>query len=297
MPSSSSQQKSKTTHLPVDQLQPNPFQPRSKIQTKDIQDLIKSVKEHGILEPLLVAHTPAGYQIIAGERRWRAAKAAELKEIPVLIKKTSRQGMLELALVENVQREDLNPIERATGFNRLLTEFDFSRDLLAEKIGKSKSYIASTLALLRLPDTISDGLIDGVITEGHAQALGGIQDPALQVECYRAVVDKHASVRETEKMVRMVKRERVAAIREKAQCKEDEEPPDPEERVRQCLQDPVLPEAKELEARVKKLLRSPVEARLSRSSRQTRVVITLRGDRKQTEADLKRLMDLFGQNS
>src|SRR4030043_1498016 len=123
--------------IDINQLQPNPLQPRGSITPESLQDLVDSIKEHGILEPIVVAHTPAGYQIIAGERRWRAAKLAGLEMVPVIIKETSPKGMLEMALVENVQRTDLNPIERARAFERLMAEFGLSSSEVAIRIGKS----------------------------------------------------------------------------------------------------------------------------------------------------------------
>jgi ParB/RepB/Spo0J family partition protein len=154
-----------TQTLPIDQLQTNPFQPREKVKKSELEELAKSIKTYGVLEPLVVAETPAGYQIIAGERRWQAAQLAGLKEVPVHVRKTTPQGMLEMALVENVQRQQLNPIERAQAFVRLTREFSLSSTDLSERIGKSPAYISNTTKLLELPDAITDGLIDGKITE------------------------------------------------------------------------------------------------------------------------------------
>ena len=163
-------------HLPTNYLQPNPFQPRDKVKKTDLTDLVESIKVHGVLEPLLVAETPAGYQIIAGERRWRAAKVLGITELPVYIKQTTPQGMLEMAIVENLQRSNLNPIERAQSFARLNREFGLSNAELAKRLSKSDAYISNTLRLLDLPDAISDGLLSGQISEGHARALSGIKD-------------------------------------------------------------------------------------------------------------------------
>ncbi len=131
--------------LPIDHLQPNPLQPRGSIATDTLEDLVTSIKQHGILEPLVIAQTPAGYQIIAGERRWRASKLAGLTQVPVIIKETTPQGMLEMALIENVQRSDLNPIERAKAFDRLAIEFNLSTTQISERIGKSAPYVSNTL--------------------------------------------------------------------------------------------------------------------------------------------------------
>ncbi|MDP4030717.1 MAG: ParB/RepB/Spo0J family partition protein, partial [Candidatus Beckwithbacteria bacterium] len=150
------------THLEIDKVQPNPLQPRGMITPDSLMDLVDSIREHGILEPLIVAHTPAGYQIVAGERRWRAAKLAGSTTLPCIIKETSPQGMLEMALVENVQRTDLNPVDRAKAFERLIEEFDLSNAEIAQRIGKSPAYISNTLRLLTLPDALKDGLLSGL---------------------------------------------------------------------------------------------------------------------------------------
>src|SRR3989338_7077026 len=147
------------TQLSIHHVQPNPLQPRGVISTDSLQELADSIKEHGILEPLVVAHTPAGYQIVAGERRWRAAKLAGLEMVPVVIAETSPKGMLEMALVVNVQRTDLKPIERAKAFERLMAEFSLSTNDIADRIGKSPAYVSNTMRLMALPDAIKDGLI------------------------------------------------------------------------------------------------------------------------------------------
>src|SRR3989338_2264815 len=159
------------TELEVNMLQSNPLQPRGIISHESLTELVDSIREQGILEPLVVASTPAGYQIIAGERRWRAAKLLGLKTVPVVIKKTSPQQMLEIAIVENVQREDLNPIERAQAFKRLIDEFGLGTNEVARKVGKSAPTVSNTIRLLSLPDAIKDALVAGVITEGHVRPL------------------------------------------------------------------------------------------------------------------------------
>jgi len=192
-------------NLDINLLQPNPLQVRSLIKSESLVDLVESIKEHGILEPLVVAKTPAGYQIIAGERRWRAAKIVGLTTVPVVVKETSTQGMLEMALVENVQREDLNPIERAQGLQRLIDEFNISVTEIAKRIGKSPAYVSNSLRLLALPDAIKDGLISNDITEGHARAIAGLTDVKLMVEVYKTILAEAASVRRAEELVRKLK--------------------------------------------------------------------------------------------
>ena len=191
--------------LPLDHLQPNPLQPRGSIATDSLTDLVTSIKEHGILEPLVIAQTPAGYHIIAGERRWRASKIAGLTQVPVIIKQTTPQGMLEMAIIENVQRSDLNPIERAKAFDRLAIEFNLSTTRISERIGKSAPYVSNTLRLLKLPDALKDGLLSGVITEGHARALAAIEDVRLMIEAYKIVLRESASVRRAEELARRFK--------------------------------------------------------------------------------------------
>ena len=193
------------TTLPIDQLQPNPLQPRGVITPDSLADLVDSIKIHGIIEPLVVAHTPAGYQIIAGERRWRAARIAGLSSVPVLIKETTPQGMLEMAIIENVQRTDLNPIDRAKSFDRLMTEFNLSNQEVANRIGKSPAYISNSLRLLQLPDALKDGLISGVISEGHARALSAIPDTASMIEAYKIILRENGSVRRAEALARRYK--------------------------------------------------------------------------------------------
>lgn len=203
------------SYLEVDQLQPNPLQSRGVISQDSLNDLVQSIKEHGVLEPLIIAKTPAGYQIIAGERRWRAAKIVGLEKVPVVIKETTSKGMLELAIVENVQREDLNPIERAQAFKRLMEEFGLQISEIAKRIGKSDGYVSNTLRLLSLPDAIKDGLISGLTTEGHARALAGIGDTKLMIEAYKILLAENSSVRRAEDLARKMKAKLNQQVRSK----------------------------------------------------------------------------------
>ena len=192
--------------IDIDQLQPNPLQPRGIITPESLADLVESIREKGILEPLVVAKTPAGYQIIAGERRWRAAKIVGLKTVPAIIKETTPSGMLEMAIVENVQREDLNPIERAQAFKRLKEEFGLETREIAKRIGKSAPYVSNTLKLLSLPDALKDGILTGMITEGHARALATIEDAKMMIEAYKTVIRTGMPVRQTEDLARRIKK-------------------------------------------------------------------------------------------
>jgi len=188
--------------IDIELLQPNPLQPRGLIVPESLVELVDSIREHGILEPLVVAKTPAGYQIIAGERRWRASKIAGLSKVPVLIKETTPQGMLEMAIVENVQRIDLNPLERALAYQRLLEEFGLSTQEVAQRVSKSPSYISNTMRLLGLPDALKDALVSGATTEGHARALASLEDPTLIVDAYKIILQKNLSVRGAEDLAR-----------------------------------------------------------------------------------------------
>lgn len=191
--------------LDITLLEPNPLQPRGLITPESLAELAESIREHGILEPLVIARTPAGFQIIAGERRWRASKLAGLKKVPVLIKTTSPQGMLEMAIVENVQRQDLNPLERAQAYQRLMGEFNMANSEIAQRVGKSPAYISNTIRLLTLPDALKDALMSGQTTEGHVRALSSLEDPQLIVDAYKEVLRKNLSVRGTEELVRKMR--------------------------------------------------------------------------------------------
>lgn len=191
--------------IPVDELQTNPLQPRGVITPESLVDLVDSIKEHGVLEPLVVAKTPAGFQIIAGERRWRASRLAGLTHVPAVIRETSPKGMLEMALVENVQRVDLNPLDRAKGFERLMNEFALTTSEIAVKIGKSVAYVSNSMRLLSLPDALKDGLLSGLITEGHARALSAIDDSSLMIEAYKIILRESGSVRRAEELARRMK--------------------------------------------------------------------------------------------
>lgn len=193
--------------LETTMLQPNPLQPRGLISPDSLTDLVNSIREQGILEPLVVAKTPAGFQIIAGERRWRAAKVLGLPKVPVVIKDTTPQGMLEMSIVENVQREDLNPIERAQAYKRLIDEFGLSVTEVAKRVGKSLPYISNSIRLLTLPDAIKDALAAGVITEGHVRPLISIGDPKLMLAAFKKILVEGISVRGAEEVARQVKAE------------------------------------------------------------------------------------------
>jgi len=256
----------------INELQPNPLQPRGLITPESLEELVSSIKEHGVLEPLVVAKTPAGYQIIAGERRWRAAKLAGLTTVPARIKETTQRGMLEMALVENVQREDLNPLERGQAFLRLMEEFGLSNKEIAKRIGKSPSFVSNSVRLLNLPDALKDGLLSGLITEGHARALAAINDPRLMVEAYKMVLRQSSSVRGAEDIARRMKK------REGQKPKMDQN----------IL---VSEESDQIQAEIEAALGGEDKARvkLVRSRVQTRLLIVLKGNLEETEERLQRI--------
>lgn len=194
--------------IEINRLQANPLQPRGIISPESLQELADSIREQGIIEPIVVANTPAGYQIVAGERRWRAAKLAGLSTVPVVIKdSTTPQHMLEMAIVENVQREDLNPIERALAYKRLIDEFGLGTNEVAKRVGKSAPTISNTIRLLNLPDAIKDALVAGVITEGHVRPLISLGDSKLMLDLFKKILKDNSTVRQTEELARQAKSE------------------------------------------------------------------------------------------
>ncbi|MEM4270853.1 MAG: ParB/RepB/Spo0J family partition protein [Candidatus Pacearchaeota archaeon] len=200
-------QEERVFELEVNMLQANPLQPRGVISPESLNELVESIREQGILEPLVVARTPAGYQIIAGERRWRAAKILGLSKVPVVVKETTPQAMLEMSIVENVQREDLNPIERALAYKRLIDEFGLGTNEVAKRVGKSAPSISNTIRLLTLPDAIKDALVAGVITEGHVRPLISLKDQKAMLDLFKKILRENSTVRQTEDMARRVKAE------------------------------------------------------------------------------------------
>ena len=187
--------------LPVDQIRPNPDQPRRSFVEGDLADLAESIKAKGILQPLIVrpSQGQSGYEIVAGERRWRAAQIAKIHEVPVLIRDLSDTEVLEIAIIENIQRADLNPIEEAQAFRQLMDRFGHTQEKLAEALSKSRSYIANLLRLLNLPEDVRAHVIAGKLSAGHARALITTPDPS---KLAREVIDQGLSVRETENLVK-----------------------------------------------------------------------------------------------
>ena len=193
--------------LKLDLVQPNKEQPRKTFDEEKINELAESVKNYGVLQPLLVQKKGSFYEIIAGERRWRAAKAAGLKEVPAVLKEYSKQEAMEISLIENVQRADLNPIEEALGYKQLINEFGLTQEEIAIRVAKSRVAITNTMRLLKLDEQIQNMLIQGVISSGHARALLSLEDTMMQLKAAKEILDKKLSVRETEKQVKRMQKE------------------------------------------------------------------------------------------
>lgn len=256
-------------NLPIDNVQANPLQPRGSITKESISELVDSIREHGILEPLVVAHTPAGYQIIAGERRWRAAKLAGLEVVPAIVKKTTPKGMLEMALVENVQRTDLNPIDRANAFQRLITEFGYDHNSIAKKISKSPPYVSNTLKMLRLPDALTDGLLSGAITEGHARALASIEDPNAMIAAYKQILAKSGSVRMAEELARNYKSQQLTPEQQK-------NPAQPKKLI-------VTDQIRQIQDELREVMGKFSKVDVKQTTREAKIFITFKGSPQQTD--------------
>src|SRR3990167_10086715 len=266
------QNQEKVFELDVNFLQANPLQPRSVISPESLSDLVDSIREQGILEPLVVAKTPAGYQIIAGERRWRAAKILGLPKVPVVIKDATPQEMLEMSIVENVQREDLNPIERALAYRRLIDEFGMGTNEVAKRVGKSAPTVSNTMRLLSLPDAIKDALVAGVITEGHVRPLISVGDQKLMLELFKKILRENSTVRQTEDMARRAKSE-----------VEKREPHTASDRL-------WVPEMDEMEKELEKK-HGFAKVTMYQSRSLARIVIAIRGDIDETTPKVKEIYE------
>ncbi|MBW1697824.1 MAG: ParB/RepB/Spo0J family partition protein [Deltaproteobacteria bacterium] len=186
-------------------IRPNPFQPRHDFSETELAELAKSIEQQGVLQPLLVRKADTGYELITGERRLRAAKLAGLGQVPVLIKEVSDRTLLEMSIIENIQREDLNPLEEAEAYHRLIEEFNLTQDQAASRVGKSRPAVANLLRLRQLPEPIKSSIRDGTLSMGHARALLGADNPAQQNAAWRQVIAKGLSVRQTEELVKRLK--------------------------------------------------------------------------------------------
>lgn len=251
-------------------IQANPLQPRGVITPESLTELVDSIREQGILEPLVIAQTPAGYQLIAGERRWRAAKILGLPKVPVVVKITTPQGILEMSIVENVQREDLNPIERALAYKRLIDEFGLGTNEVAKRVGKSAPTVSNTIRLLSLPDAIKDALVAGVITEGHVRPLISLGDTSTMLDLFKRILKENSTVRQTEEMARTVKG-------------------DVESRIPRKRDKLYIPELKELSKNIKHTYEVD-HVDISQSRVKARIIIEVKGDIEVTTPKVKELI-------
>ncbi|MGE5588848.1 MAG: ParB/RepB/Spo0J family partition protein [Clostridia bacterium] len=222
--------------LPIDQIRPNPYQPRKRFDDAKLAELAESIKAHGIVQPLVVRRAGEEYELVVGQRRLLAARMAGLAEVPVVVSDLGDAEMIQVALIENLQREDLNPIEEAESYRRLVEEFSMSQEELARVLGRSRPSIANTLRLLNLQPEVQEAVSRGTISMGHARALLAIQEPALQVEACRHVIERELSVRETEDLVRRVLASgRVAGEETKEEKSKDPEIASLEEKLRRVF--------------------------------------------------------------
>lgn len=210
-------EKRKTFHIcGIEEIEPNPFQPRKNFSDAQIQELVASIQEKGILQPLVVRRKGTGYELIAGERRWRAAQRAGLKEVPIIIKDVTETELLELSLIENIQRENLNPIEEAEAFRKLMDQFHLTQEEISKRVGKDRTTIANALRLLRLPQDIKESLGEGKISVGHARAFLSLENLEKQRIAFKQVLATGLSVRQTERLVKRLRRKASGAVAAKS---------------------------------------------------------------------------------
>jgi len=190
----------------IETIRPNPYQPRKTFDSKKIEELAASLQSSGIIQPLVVRESSGGFELIAGERRWRAALKAGLREVPIVIKNVSDDQVLKLSLIENLQRENLNPVEEAAAYQRLIEEFGFSQENVGEIVGKDRSTITNTLRLLRLPEKIKEDLASGKISSGHARAISGLDNNTKKLKLHREIRKHDLSVRQTEALLKKMKK-------------------------------------------------------------------------------------------
>lgn len=205
----------------ITKVEPNKNQPRKKFDEDGLLELAESIKQFGILQPIIVQEREDYFQIIAGERRWRAAKLAGLKEVPIIIKKYSDQEIVEISLIENIQRENLNPIEEAKAYKRLLNEFNLKQDEVAERVSKSRTAVTNSMRLLKLDDRIQNMVIEEMLTSGHARTLLSLNDPKIQYTVAMKIFDEKLSVRDTEKLIKKINNENEKKKEDKTEVRND----------------------------------------------------------------------------
>ena len=212
-----SQEDGPVTIVNITKVEPNRDQPRKNFDEDALEELAESIKQYGLLQPILVQDRKTYYEIIAGERRWRASKKAGLKEVPVIIRNYSEQEIVEISLIENIQRENLNPIEEAAAYKRLLTEFNLKQEEVAERVSKSRTAVTNSMRLLKLDERVQQMVIEGMISTGHARALLAIEDGELQFQMATKVYNEKLSVRDVEKLVKNFGKEKTAKKEENTQ--------------------------------------------------------------------------------
>ena len=208
IPEEKEELKESVTKIDINLIRANEEQPRKYFDDEKIANLAQSIKEHGIIQPIILMKNGDFYTIVAGERRWRAAKSIGMKEVPAIVMELSSKQLLEVSLIENIQREDLNPIEEAIAYKKLIEEFDITQEDLAAKLGKSRTAITNSMRLLNIDKRVQDYLIEGVITEGHGRAILGISDFNMQNEVAQKIIDEGLSVRQVEALIRQLNSEK-----------------------------------------------------------------------------------------
>ena len=259
----------------ISQVEPNKEQPRKMFDEEALEELAASIKEHGVIQPLLVVKKDKHYEIVAGERRWRAAKMAGLKKIPVVVKELSHREIMEISLIENIQREDLNPIEEAQAYQSLLKEFDLTQEEIAQRVGKSRTAITNTMRLLKLDEAVQEMLINRQLSSGHARALLGLESSDEQYDLATQIIENHLSVRETE--------ERVRQLNEPAQ-----EVPPKEPALNDAVEEQKRLIYEEYEEVLKKVMRTKVHIKNSRKKDKGKIEIEY-----YSLEELERLLDMF----
>jgi len=222
-------------NIDINKIKPNKYQSRMQFDQEKLKELANSIKREGIVQPIIVSPSGENYQLVAGERRWWAAKMAELKEIPAVVRNVSNREMFEVSLIENIQREDLNPVEEATAFERLMKEFNLTQQELADHLGKTRSTVANTLRLMNLPEQIKEFVSRGLISAGHARALLSIQGEKKRIEMARRIIKQKLPVRETEDIVERLRLKRTASGRRVAEKEKSPEVIEMEEELQRIL--------------------------------------------------------------
>jgi ParB family chromosome partitioning protein len=222
-------------NIDINKIKPNKYQSRMQFDQEKLKELANSIKREGIVQPIIVSPSGENYQLVAGERRWWAAKMAELKEIPAVVRSVSNREMFEISLIENIQREDLNPVEEATAFERLMKEFNLTQQGLADHLGKTRSTVANTLRLMNLPEEIKEFVSRRLISAGHARALLSIQGEKKQIELARRIIKQKLPVRETEDIVERLRLKRTASGKRIAEKEKSPEVIELEEELQRIL--------------------------------------------------------------